>query len=181
MAFRWFRRKPSPPPDPLAAYDDLVSDLDREGAELRRAAATLLTVRARLWRELAQAEQTCRVLRSRADQARAQEDAGAAEVLGTDAGRLEQQADGLREALARTEVDVAQLKEGAARVGAQVDQLRGEREMAAARLTAGTALATEALRSRADRVRRWVAVDAARDEVERAHALAEVWREDGAN
>jgi hypothetical protein len=27
-------------------------------------------------------------------------------------------------------------------------------------------------------VRRLVAVDAARDEVERAHALAEVWRED---
>ena len=60
----------------------------------------------------------------------------------------------------------------------QVDRLRSERDLAAARFTAGTALAAEAQRSRADRVRRLVAVDAARDEVERAHALAEVWRED---
>jgi phage shock protein A len=179
MAFRWFRRRPAPAPDPIAAYDDLVSDLAGEAAELRRAAATLLTVRARLGRELSGMEQVGRTLRDRADRARAGGDVRAAELLSADALREDGRAGGLRQELARTDSDVEQLEEAARRVADQVDRLRQERELAAARLTAGTALASEALRSRADRVRRLVAVDAARDEVERAHALAEVWREDG--
>ena len=178
MAFRWFRRRPAPAPDPIAAYDDLVSDLSAEAAELRRAAATLLTVRARLGRELAAIEEVGRTLRDRADRARAAADRRSQDVLGADVEREERRATALREELARTESDVEQLEEAARRVAGQVDQLRSERDLAAARFTAGTALASEALRSRADRVRRLVAVDAARDEVERAHALAEVWRED---
>ncbi|HUM13546.1 MAG TPA: hypothetical protein VLT82_21545 [Myxococcaceae bacterium] len=178
MAFRWFRRRPTPAPDPIAAYDDLVSDLAGEAAELRRAAATLLTVRARLGRELAGMEQVGRTLRDRADRARAGGDLRAAEVLQADALREDGRASALREELTRTDSDVEQLEEAARRVADQVDRLRQERELAAARLTAGTALASEALRSRSDRIRRLVAVDAARDEVERAHALAEVWRED---
>ena len=180
MAFRWFRRRrPPPPPDPIAAYDDLVSDLDAEAAELRRAAATLLTVRARLERQQSQGETTARALRDRADQARSRGDAHALEVLTADVQRLQRQGDGLAESLARTEADVAALKEAAGRVAEQVERLRAERDLAAARFTASSTLAAEAQRSRADRVRRLVAVDAARDEVERAHALAEVWREDG--
>ena len=180
MAFRWFRRRrPPPPPDPIAAYDDLVSDLDAEAAELRRAAATLLTVRARLERQQSQGETTARALRDRADQARGRGDAHALEVLTADVQRLRRQGDGLAESLARTEADVAALKEAAGRVAEQVERLRAERDLAAARFTASSTLAAEAQRSRADRVRRLVAVDAARDEVERAHALAEVWREDG--
>lgn len=178
MAFRWFRRRPTPAPDPIAAYDDLVSDLAGEAAELRRAAATLLTVRARLGRELSGMEQVGRTLRDRADRARAGGDLRAAEVLQADALREDDRASALREELARTDSDVEQLEEAARRVANQVDRLREERELAAARLTAGTALASEALRSRSDRIRRLVAVDAARDEVERAHALAQVWRED---
>jgi len=178
MGFRWFRRRPAPAPDPIAAYDDLVSDLAGEAAELRRAAATLLTVRSRLGRELSGMEQVARVLRDRLDRARSAGDGRAAEVLDADARREDRRAEGIREELSRTETDVAQLEEAAARVARQVDRLRSERDLAAARLTAGTALAAEAQRARADRVRRLVAVDAARDEVERAHALAEVWRED---
>jgi phage shock protein A len=197
MGFRWFRRREPPAPDPLAAYDDLVSDLESEAAELRQAAATLLTARARLGRELERAQKAAEQLRARAaqsaagarratnpvrpaDEARvgARADAAAAEVLHHDAERLDAQSEGLREALAQTEVDVEQLKEAAARVTSQVEQLRNERELARARFTAGTALAAEAMRSRSDRIRRLVAVDAARDEVERAHALAEVWREE---
>jgi len=178
MAFRWFRRRPVPPPDPIAAYDDLVSDLSSEAAELRRAAATLITVRARLGRELSEMERVGGTLRERADRARAGGDARTADVLTADARREDGRADGLREELARTETDVEQLEEAARRVASQVDRLHSERDLAAARLTAGTALAAEAQRSRADRIRRLVAVDAARDEVERAHALAEVWRED---
>jgi len=178
MAFRWFRRRPPPAPDPIAAYDDLVSDLSSEAAELRRAAATLLTVRSRLGRELSRMEELGRTLRDRADRARATGDGRTAEVLDTDARREDGRASALREELSRTETDVAQLEEAARRVGHQIHRLRSERELAAARLTAGTALASEAQRSRADRIRRLVAVDAARDEVERAHALAEVWRED---
>lgn len=197
MGFRWLRRREPPAPDPLAAYDDLVSDLESEAAELRQAAATLLTARARLGRELERAQKAAEQLRTRAaqsapgagratspfrpaDEARvgARADAAAAEVLLHDAERLDRQSEGLREALAQTEVDVEQLKEAAVRVTSQVEQLRNERELARARFTAGTALAAEAMRSRSDRVRRLVAVDAARDEVERAHALAEVWREE---
>ena len=178
MAFRWFRRRPPPAPDPIAAYDDLVSDLAGEAAELRRAAATLLTVRSRLGRELSGMEQVARMLRDWADRARAGGDARTAEVLDADARREDGRAGGIREELARTETDVAQLQEAARRVAGQVDRLRSERDLAEARLTAGTALAAEAQRSRADRIRRLVAVDAARDEIERAHALAEVWRED---
>jgi phage shock protein A len=197
MGFRWFRRREPPAPDPIAAYDDLVSDLESEAAELRRAAATLLTARARLGRELEQAQKAAQQLRTRAAQAAVaggsrssrprpanevrvepRADAAAAEVLRRDAERLDRQAEGLREALAQTDVDVDQLKEAAVRVTSQVEQLRNERELARARFTAGTALAAEAMRSRADRVRRLVAVDAARDEVERAHALAEVWRDE---
>src|SRR5215470_16384380 len=70
MAFRWFRRRPAPAPDPIAAYDDLVSDLSGEAAELRRAAVTLLTVRTRLGRELAGGEQVARTLHERSDRAR---------------------------------------------------------------------------------------------------------------
>jgi phage shock protein A len=178
MAFRWFRRRPAPSPDPIAAYDDLVSDLSAEAAELRRAAVTLLTVRTRLGRELAGIEQVGRHLRERGDQARAGGDPRSAAVLSADAEREERRATALREELVRTDSDVEQLEEAARRVAGQVDQLRSERDLAAARFTAGTALASEAMRSRADRIRRLVAVDAARDEVERAHALAEVWRED---
>ena len=197
MGFRWFRRREPPAPDPIAAYDDLVSDLESEAAELRRAAATLLTARARLGRELEQAQKAAQQLRTRAAQAAVvggswssrprpanevrverRADAAAAEVLLRDAERLDRQAEGLREALAQTDVDVDQLKEAAVRVTSQVEQLRNERELARARFTAGTALAAEAMRWRADRVRRLVAVDAARDEVERAHALAEVWRDE---
>jgi phage shock protein A len=175
MAFRWFRRRPPPAPDPIAAYDDLVSDLEAEAGELRRAAATLLTVRARLGREVEQALLAARQLQGRSVQASSPADG---EVLRRDAERMDRQAGELREALSRTEVDVGQLKDAATRVASQVEQLRRERELAHARFTAGTALAAEAMRSRADRVRRLVAVDAARDEVERAHALAELWREE---
>jgi len=178
MAFRWFRRRPPPAVDPIAAYDDLVTDLAGEAAELRRAAATLLTVRSRLGRELSGSEQVARTLRDRADRARVAADGRTAELLDADARRQDARAEGLRAELARTETDVTQLEEAARRVASQVDGLRSERDLAAARLTAGTALAAEAQRSRADRVRRLVAVDAARDEIERAHALAEVWRED---
>ena len=181
MAFRWFRRRPSPAPDPIAAYDDLVSDLSGEAAELRRAAATLLTVRSRLGRELSGMEQVAHTLRDRADRARPAGGGRIAEGRDADYQRKDGRARGLREGLSRTETDVAQLEEAARRVAQQVDRLRSERDLAAARLTAGTALAAEAQRSRADRVRRLVAVDAARDEVERAHALAAVWREDRAS
>src|SRR5262249_45840343 len=144
MALRWFRRRPVPAPDPIAAYDDLVSDLSSEAAELRRAAATLITVRARLGRELSDMERGGAALRDRTDRARAAGDARTAEVLAADARREDGRADGLREALARMETDVEQLEEAARRVAGQVDRLRSERDLASARLTAGTALAAEA-------------------------------------
>ena len=80
-------------------------------------------------------------------------------------------------ALAQVEGDAAALAEAARGVAAQVEELERERRSARARLAAGT-LVTAALGAQVEKVEQFLALDAARDEVERAHALAELYRED---
>ncbi|HZI03466.1 MAG TPA: hypothetical protein VEZ71_05560, partial [Archangium sp.] len=54
MLFDWLRKKtpkkPERPKDPLAAFDQLIEDLERQGAEIRKSAATLLALRGDLAR-----------------------------------------------------------------------------------------------------------------------------------
>ena len=82
-----------------------------------------------------------------------------------------------RESLERAEQDSQLLMEAASDLGARVSELRVERESASARLTVG-GLVSEAMRERVERFEKVLAVDAARDEIERAHALADIYREE---
>ncbi|MGZ3461402.1 MAG: hypothetical protein ACXU86_23165, partial [Archangium sp.] len=79
--------------------------------------------------------------------------------------------------LHRAEQDGKLLQEAAADLGNRLAELRTERESASARLAVG-GLVTGALREQVERFEKVLAVDAARDEVERAHALAEIYREE---
>ena len=59
----------------------------------------------------------------------------------------------------------------------RLESLKEERLSAQARLSAGLVV-SEALQSRVDEVERVLKLDRARDEIERAHALADIYRED---
>ena len=52
--FGWFSRKKrsgEAPKDPIAAFDSVIQSLERQGAEVRKSAATLLALRAELGRD----------------------------------------------------------------------------------------------------------------------------------
>jgi hypothetical protein len=84
-----------------------------------------------------------------------------------------------REALANAETNATLLLEVAESLGREVAELKAERQSARARLSAGVEV-TEALRTRAAEFERVMKLDAARDEIERAQALADLYREDAA-
>jgi phage shock protein A len=165
------------PADPLVAYDALLEDLQRQAAQLREAAATLLTARAHLEREIQRQRRNAREMSARAGSASAAGDPPSERVLRRDAEVAQHEVKLLEESLARTKSDAAELMEQAGELAARIQELRRERQLAAVSLRATTALAA-ALRARVDRIDRVVAVDRARDEVERAHALAEIYREE---
>lgn len=175
--FGLFRRKKAAPVDPLATYDAFLEGLERQGVEVRRSAATLLALRGELTRTEARHRQRLGEVRDRIAEARAKGDTRAAEVLERDEAQLQRLLASTLEALARASADGELLLEAAASLSAQLTELKSERESAAARLTAGLAV-SETLRQRSAEVARVLALDAARDEVERAHALAELYRED---
>lgn len=175
--FRLFRRRPRPPADPLATYDGYLESVERQGVEVRRSAATLLALRGELGRSEERHERRLAELHERLEQARVKRDARAAEALERDAAQVQRLLESTREALAKATVDGELLLEAAKRLADELVGLKAERESAAARLTAGTAV-TETMKRRSEQVSRLLALDAARDEVERAHALAELYRED---
>jgi hypothetical protein len=98
-------------------------------------------------------------------------------VLRKDREQAESLLASTRDSLERADADGKLLLEAAAELGDRVVELRRERESASARLAAG-GLVTEALRERGARFEQALVVDAARDEVERAHALADIYREE---
>lgn len=171
------RRKKAPPADPLQAYDGFLEVLERQGMEVRRSAATLLAIRGDLTRTEARHRQRLSELRDRLVEARATGERRAAEILERDEAQLQRVLSNTLEALARATADAELLLEAARELSAQLTELKMERESAAARLTAGLAV-SETLRQRSAEVARVLALDAARDEVERAHALAELYREE---
>jgi phage shock protein A len=180
MLFDWWRKKqkkPEKPVDPLAAFDQLIEDLERQGAEVRKSAATLLALKGDLTRSEERYLQRLEELDRRRAQAEAQGEAKIAGVLARDRAQAEQLLASTRESLARAETDARLLLEAAADLGQRVAELRTERESASARLAVG-GLVSEALRERVERFEKVLAVDAARDAVERAHALADIYREE---
>ncbi len=104
-------------------------------------------------------------------------DAKSSSVLMRDRGQTETLLKSTREALERAETDSRLLLEAANEVGARVIELRTERQSASARLVAG-GLVSGVMRERVDRIEKVLALDAARDEIERAHALADIYREE---
>ena len=174
--FGLFRRKKAPP-DPLATYDGFLEQLERQGVEVRKSAATLLALRGDLTRTEARHRQRLSQLRDRLMEARATGDSRAAELLERDEAQAQKLLASAEEALARATVDGELLLEAARGLSDQLTELKAERESAAVRLTAGLAV-SETLKQRSAEVARLLALDAARDEVERAHALAEIYRDD---
>ncbi len=173
--FGWFKKKIAPPPDPLAAFDGAIESLERQGREVRKSAATLLSLKRDLERELERSARRREEVAQRLGAAG--DDARAVHVLQGDWAGLDKADAATREALARAEADAGLLAEAAHGLTGQLESLRQERQGARARLASGLVV-SEALQARAQQFDRVLALDRARDEVERAHALAEVYRDD---
>lgn len=177
--FGWlFKRKPpEAPQSPLAVYDAAIAALDRQTQELRKAAATLLTLRAGLARSLEGAGKRQAQLEARGADAALADDTKSQAILARDLARERAQEESDRQALARSDADAQLLLERAQELSRELDGLRRERDEARVKLAAGAAV-TGPLSAQRDAIERALKLDAARDEVERAHALAEVVRED---
>jgi hypothetical protein len=177
--FSFFKRKPPAPKpvDPLEAFDSLIESLQKQGAQVRRSAATLLSLKGELARDELKYAQREEELGARLQAARAQHDGRAEATLGRDvlhARRLREQT---LEARAQAEADAALLMETSQELARRLEELEAERQSARVRMSAGLVV-SEALRRQAESFERVVALDAARDEVERAHALAELYRDE---
>ncbi len=180
MLFGFWRRKKKEkkaPANPLAAFDQLIEDLERQGAEVRKSAATLLALKGELTRSVERYTRKIADMGGRYKVAESNADIKAMQVLHRDQQQTEALLKSTREALERAEKDARLLLEAANDLGARVTELRTERESASARLVAGT-LVSSAMREQVERIEKVLAVDAARDEIERAHQLAEIYREE---
>jgi phage shock protein A len=179
MLFDWLRKKKpeKKPLDPLAAFDQLIEDLERQGAEVRKSAATLLALKGDLTRSEERYARRLQDIAKRRAIADEQGDTKIATTLERDRVQTEALLGTTRESLNRVEQDSKLLLEAAADLGSRVAELRMERESASARLAVGGVVST-AMREQVERFDKLLAVDAARDEIERAHALADIYREE---
>ncbi len=172
------RKKKSPTPsDPLAVYDGFIEALERQGAEVRKSAATLLALRADLTRDAEKYATRSKELTARLGTAEAKADARAVKTLRRDLEEAMHLREQSEKALVLANEDAQLLLEAAADTASRVAELKSERQSARARLASGLVVSA-ALRQRVEEFNKVVALDAARDEVERAHALADVYRED---
>ena len=177
MVFGFFKRKPAVPKasDPLAVFDTVIASLDRQGAEVRKSAATLLALRAELARDEKKYE--LRLSTTQEKLVRAEGDPRIEKTLRRDLLEAQQLLESTREALAQAEGNAKILMEAAEDLSKQLAELQEERQSARARLSAGV-MVSDALKAQVASFDRVMKLDRARDEVEKAHALAEVYRED---
>jgi len=175
--FDWFRKKPAKPVDPIAAYDARIDALAQRAQLLRRSAATLLAVRRDLDRRGAELEAREETAQKRAENARASGDEAAADVLTEDGKRAARDREPLAQQREKVARDATDLAEAVKSVEAESEELQRERDGAKVALAAGQAVlsAKPALTDHFDET---LKLEAARDEVEKAHALAEIYRED---
>jgi phage shock protein A len=175
----WFgkKKKASSDEDPTRAYDGLIEDLERQGAILRKSAATLIAVRGELTRAVEKYASQIPELERRLAAADRAHDAKVVRALTRDLDDARRMKQASEDALASANSDAEVLLEAAEDLSGRVAQLKVERTTARARWSVGKVV-TAALRERVDKFDKVLAVDAARDEVERAHALADVYRED---
>jgi hypothetical protein len=179
--FDFLKRKkpPSGPTDPLAAFDGVIESLERQGAEVRKSAATLLTLRGELTRDQVKYAGRVAELRRKVDEAGAVGEAKVERALRRDLDEAVRMHERTLEALATAETNAKLLMEAAEALSGEVSGLREERQSARVRLSAGVVV-SEALKARTAQFDRLMKLDAARDEIERANALAEIYREDAA-
>jgi phage shock protein A len=180
MVFKLFSRKKQPPraePDPLTAYDAFIEDLDRQGAEIRKSAAALIAMRGELNRSAERYQKRLLEVDSRKAVAHERNDHKALSTLERDQSEAQRLLESTRESLVKVEADAQLLVEASQELTTRAAELRAERTSAQARLSAGLSV-TQALRDRSERISRALALDAARDEIERAHALADIYREE---
>ncbi|CAM4056617.1 hypothetical protein G4177_36005 [Corallococcus sp. ZKHCc1 1396] len=177
--FGFLKRKKTPPAsvDPLATFDRLIEDLERQAAEVRKSAATLLALKGELARGVTRYTARLGDIAGRRQTAQERGDAKGVGVLERDRVQTERLLESTRESLRRAERDSGLLLSAAGELGERVADLRIERESASARMAVG-GVVTDALREQVERFDRVLALEAARDEVEKAHALADIYREE---
>lgn len=163
--------------DPIAAYDKLLDDLDQRGAQIRKSAATLLALKGDLQRDRDRNARRVEDIRRRIQDAAEKGDAAAERILRRDEAQAQKLAEAAGEALAQAETDAALLLDAARDVGDRAAELRTERSGAKLRFAAGQVVSS-ALLHEAERFQQALTLDAARDEVERAHQLAQIYREE---
>lgn len=171
------KKKPAAPEDPLQAYDAYLEDLERQAGEVRKSAATLLALRSTLQRDEQKYRKQLSEVAERMKKANDRHDAKAIRVLQADLDHSQKMIESSTDALAKAEGDAELLMDAARELAKKAESLRAERASAKARLAAGLAV-TAAMRQEVTRVDRVLALDKARDEVERAFALAQIYRED---
>lgn len=169
------KKKAVEPVDPLVAFDAVIESLERQGAQVRKSAATLLALRGELSRDLKKYELRIAELARRIDAATG---SGQAEkTLRRDEDEARRLLLRTEEALATAESNAKLLLETAEGLAREVSSLREERVSARARFSAGVTV-SEALQAKVAEFDRVMKLDAARDEIERANALAELYRDD---
>ncbi len=179
MPFRWFskEKKAGPADDPVRVYDELIASVARQGEAVRQSAATLGVLRSQLKRDGERYRQRIAESAERLKAAEALGDATALNRLHRDATEAKRLATECDEGFARADTDARQLLEVAESLASQLTDLKAERLSAKTRMATNVMTQTS-LRARADEFDRWLKLDKARDDIERAHALAELYRED---
>ena len=177
MVFGFFKKKAAPPApaDPLAVFDAVIGSLEKQGAEVRKSAATLLALRAELTRD--EQKYLDRAAATEAKLSRAEGEPKVETTLRRDLAEAKRLCERTREALAQAETNAALLMSAAEDSSGQLAELKEERQSARARLSAGV-MVSDALKAQVASFDRVMKLDRARDEVEKAHALAELYRED---
>ncbi len=161
--------------DPLGVFDAVITSLDRQGAEVRKSAATLLALRSELARD--ETKYATRATTTKGKLDRALGDPKIEKTLRRDLAEAQQLLERTKEAHAQAEANAQLLMEAAEDLSRQLAELQEERQSARARLSAGV-MVSDALKTQVANFDRVMKLDRARDEVEKAHALAELYRED---
>lgn len=177
--FGFFKKRAQRPSqrDPIAAFDDVVESMERQGQELRKSAATLLTLKTQFLRDEARYQAQLEELERRLDEAARLGDAKAETVLRNDRRATQLRLEETLQARARADDDASLLTAAVQEHLTRLEALKAERQSAQARLSAGLVV-SESLKAQVEEVDRVLKLDRARDEIERAHALADVYRED---
>ena len=176
MNLLFWRKKRTEPKDPVAAFDAAIDRLERRAAKVRQAAAVLISMQAQTAAEVERARAQLEEISRRIGEAARAGDSRSREVLEDALRRAGEGKTALEAELARSRRDAEQLKEAARDLADEIAGLRREQAQVKVRLAAGEAI-TRAFHSRSDAFDAALQLDDARGEVERAHALAELYRE----